>query len=161
MCFNGVWSDSVTTRIKSTEHFFSKLCGFFEWMTILLEAFKKYFFLAPYLVVITLYTVITLLINCDHGRETHWKVHYFMYDCVLFHALPVGFNFWARGCNQLSVWPFNWLFFTSVENLACFLDFLATVGDVNCDFILKLKDLNLERSFVSVLKEKVSMVHTY
>ena len=130
-------------------------------MTILLEAFKKYFFLAPYLVVITLYTVITLLINCDHGGETHWKVHYFMYDCVLFHALPVGFNFWARGCNQLSVWPFNWLFFTSVENLACFLDFLATVGDVNCDFILKLKDLNLERSFVSVLKEKVSMVHTY
>ena len=62
-------------------------------MTILLEAFKKYFFLSPYLVVITLYTVITLLINCDHGRETHWKVHYFMYDCVLFHALPVGFNF--------------------------------------------------------------------
>lgn len=161
MRFNGVWSDSVTTRIKSTEHFFSKLCGFFEWMTILLEAFKKYFFLAPYLVVITLYTVITLLINCDHGRETHWKVHYFMYDCVLFHALPVGFNFWARGCNQLSVWPFNWLFFTSVENLACFLDFLATVGDVNCDFILKLKDLNLERSFVCVLKEKASMVHTY
>ena len=161
MRFNGVWSDSVTTRMKSTEHFFSKLCGFFEWMTILLEAFKKYFFLAPYLVVITLYTVITLLINCDHGRETHWKVHYFMYDCVLFHALPVGFNFWARGCNQLSVWPFNWLFFTSVENLACFLDFLATVGDVNCDFILKLKDLNLERSFVCVLKEKASMVHTY
>lgn len=54
-------------------------------------SFKKYFFLAPYLVVITLYKV--ELINCDHGRETQWKVHYFMYDCVLFHALPVGFNF--------------------------------------------------------------------
>ena len=62
-------------------------------MTILMESFKKYSFLAPYLVVITLYKV--ELINCDHGRENYWKVHYFMYDGVLFHALPVGFNFWA------------------------------------------------------------------
>ena len=54
-------------------------------------SFKKYFFLVPYLVVITLYKV--ELINCDHSRETQWKVHYFMYGCVLFHALPVGFNF--------------------------------------------------------------------
>ena len=54
-------------------------------------SFKKYFFLVPYLVFITLYKV--ELINCDHSRETQWKVHYFMYDCVLFHALPVGFNF--------------------------------------------------------------------
>lgn len=153
MRFNGVWSDSVTTRIKSTEHFFSKLGGFFEWMTILMEAFKKYFFLAPYLVVITLYKV--ELINCDHGRETHWKVHYFMYDGVLFHALPVGFNFWARGCNQLSVWPFNWLFFTFVENLACFLDFLATVGDVNCmGFHFKAQRFELGTFFCIRVKRK-------
>ena len=154
MRFNGVWSDSVTTRIKSTEHFFSKLCGFFEWMTILLEAFKKYFFLAPYLVVITLYTVITLLINCDHGRETHWKVHYFMYDCVLFHALPVGFNFWARGCNQLSVWPFNWLFFYLCWKFSLFPWFFSHGWGCELWFHFKAQRFELGTFFCMRVKRK-------
>ena len=55
-----------------------------------------------------------------------------IYAGVLSHALPVGFNFWACGCSQLRMWPFNWLFFTFVGNVARFLDFLATFGNVDC-----------------------------